>query len=443
MFFSTFLGGAIMTFASTPVFAFALYQAVYFFYPQNRWWGGMVPDLAYSFYTVVLMALALLTCFKDAQQNKLLAAPQMRWLFLIMILFVTTSFYAVFPIFHDDAMVNFIKLAIIMSIAYKLIIGDRELNIALWGYIFGSWYISFVAFQIGRNAGDRVEGIGAVDSPDANGTAASIAPALVLAFYYFWVTKNKLAKAALAIAGVFIANAIVLINSRGAFLGVAISMIYFIYHMYFSRFQRKNQKVTVIALVVCGLIGASVIVDKSFIDRMGTINKEKVSEDQESGATRTAFWMAAWDMAKDHPMGVGVAGFQYYAPVYINENVNTGESRNRAVHSTWFEALSELGYPGFIALIGMILSSFMTMSKARKVLRERNQIDEYFKVRAIEGALLAFIITMTFLNRLRADVLYWCVLYSACAYNIYVIKQYESRSVNTYEEIEKKKKISR
>lgn len=442
MFFSTFLGCSILTFASTPVFAFALYQAVYFFYPQNRWWGGMVPDLPYSFYTVVLMAVALLTCFKDAQQNKLLATPQMRWLYLITILFITTSFHAVYPDFHDDAMVNFIKLAIIMSIAYKLIIGDRELNIALWGYIFGSWYISFVAFQIGRNAGDRVEGIGAVDSPDANGTAASIAPALVLAFYYFWSTKNMLAKAALAIAGVFIANAIVLINSRGAFLGVAVSMAYFVYHMYFSTFQRKNQKKTVVALVICGLIGASVLVDKSFIDRMWTINTDEVSESQESGATRTAFWLAAWDMAKDHPMGVGVAGFQFYAPVYIKGNVNTGRSRNRAVHSTWFEALSELGYLGFFALIAMIVSSFTTMSKTRKALRNRNQIDEYFKIRAIEGALLAFIITMTFLNRLRADVLYWCILYSACAYNIYVLKRYESKNVNAYDQVEKDKKVS-
>jgi hypothetical protein len=439
MFLSTFLGGAILTFASTPVFAFALYQAVYFFYPQNRWWGGMVPNLPYSFYTVVLMAIGVLICFKDSQKNKLFATPQLRWFYLITILFVITSFFAVYPINHDDAMVNFIKLAIIMSIAYKLIMGDRELNIALWGYIFGSWYISFVAFQVGRNAGDRVEGIGAVDSPDANGTAASIAPALVLAFYYFWSTKNKLAKVALAIAGVFIANAIVLINSRGAFLGVAVSMVYFVYHMYFSTFQRKNQKITVIALAFCGLIGASVLVDASFIERMGTIKTEKVSEGSESGATRTVFWMAAWEMAKDHPMGVGVAGFQFYAPNYISENVNTGQSRNRAVHSTWFEALSELGYLGFIALIAMIVSSFTTMSKTRKVLRDRNQIDEYFKIRAIEGALLAFIIAMTFLNRLRADVLYWCVLYSACAYNIYVLKHYESKSVNAYDTVTKKK----
>jgi O-antigen ligase len=437
MFFSTFLGGVILTFASTPVFAFALYQAVYFFYPQNRWWGSMVPDLPYSFYTVVLMAIGLLVCFKDSLQNKLLAVPQFRWFYLIVLLYVISSFYAIYPAIHENAMIYFIKLAIIMSIAYKLILGDRELNIALWGYIFGSWYISFVAFQVGRNAGDRVEGIGSVDSPDANGAAASIAPALVLAFYYFWVSKNMFAKAALAVAGVFIANAIVLINSRGAFLGVAVSMVYFVFHMYFSSFQRKNQKITVIALVIFGLIGTAVIVDESFIERMASITVEQDSEDTERGSTRIEYWKAAWEMAKDHPMGAGVAGFQFYAPDYIDENVNTGRTRNRAVHSTWFEALSELGYLGFFALIAMIVTSFMTMSKARKVLREKNQIDEYFKVRAIEGALLAFIVTMTFLNRLRADILYWCILYSACAYNIYVLKHYESKRVNTYEKIEK------
>lgn len=382
----------------------------------------MVPSISYSFFTVMLMMLGLALNYKKLTKNKLLAAPQFKWIYLILLLFIITSFYAVLPGFHDFALSNFVKLVIIMSIAYKLIDTDRDLNYALWSYVFGSWYISFVAFQVGRNSGDRVEGIGTVDSPDANGIAAAVAPSLVLAFYYYWVSKNKFVKGIMVVAGVFIANAIVLINSRGAFLGVAVSMLYFVYHMFFSSFQRPHQKMTVIFLVIFGLSGVAVLADDSFVNRIKSITTDEVSEDKESGATRTVFWVAAWDLAKDHPWGVGVAGFQYYAPVYVPQNVNTGNSRNRAVHSTWFEALSELGYIGLFALIAMVVSSFRATAKARSKLRDMGKIDEYFKVRAIEAALVGFIITMSFLNRMRADVFYWCILYSACAYNIYVLK---------------------
>jgi O-antigen ligase len=422
LFFSTYFAGVLLTFRSTPAFAFALYQAIYFFYPQGRWWGGMVPNLSYSFFTVLLMAFALIVNFSKANENKLHLNKPFRYMYLLVFLYIVASFYAVFPEFHQFSIINYVKLAIIMSIAYKLINVARDLDIALYSYIFGSWYISFVTFQVGRNSGDRVAGIGMVDSPDSNGTAASIAPSLVLILYYFWTSKNKLVKGLLVLAGAFIANAVVLINSRGAFLGVAVSIAYFIFHMFFSKFQRKNQKLTVIFLVLFGLIGVAVVADDSFIERMATITEEKVSEDQESGATRTAFWAAAWEMAKDHPIGAGVSGFQFYAPKYIAKNVHTGRGRNRAVHSSWFEALSEVGYPGFVALILMVLTCFSLSRKTRAKLKSSSKVDEYFKMYALEGALIAFLITMTFLNRVRADVFYWCILYIACAYNIYVIK---------------------
>jgi hypothetical protein len=430
LFIGSYFAGVIFTFRSAPAFAFALYQAIYFFYPQGRWWGWMVPSLSYSFFTVVLMAVALAINFSKTKENKLMLIPPFRWMFLIMLMYIVASTYAVYPDFHNASMVNFIKLFIIMCIAFKIVISAKDLNIIVGSFIFGSWYISFMVFQVGRNSGDRVDGVGMVDSPDSNGTAAAIAPSLVLLLYYFWTTKNKLMKGVFAVAGAFIANAIVLINSRGAFLGVADSVAYFIFPMFFSKVQRKNQKLTVIFLVMFGLAGVAVVADDSFWARMGTISEEKTSEGKESGATRTAFWGAAWDMAKDYPMGVGVSGFQFYAPQYIPKGINTGGSRNRAVHSTWVEALSELGYIGFVALIAMVLSAFYCSRKTRAVLKEQGHVDEYFKMYALEGALIAFLIAMTFLNRLRADVLYWCILYICCAYNIYVLKGFkETKSV--------------
>ena len=66
----------------------------------------------------------------------------------------------------------------------------QKLDFAICGYLFGCWYISFLTYQTGRNRGDRVEGIGTVDAPDANGIAAALAPSVVLMPLLFLVDKK-------------------------------------------------------------------------------------------------------------------------------------------------------------------------------------------------------------------------------------------------------------
>lgn len=423
MFFAVYCGGFLASLFRNPAYAFALYEAVYFFYPQKRWWGNMVPDISYSFFVVMLMLALLLQNYSQAKDNKLLQVPQFRWMYVLLVIYSIANYYAVLPELHYEALINFLKLIVIVSIAYKLCDSIIKLNYILYGYIFGAWYISFVAFQLGRNSGDRVEGIGTIDAPDSNGISAAIAPALVLCLYYFWTSKNWALKSLFVVAGIFIANGLVLINSRGAFLATAASLLFFMYHMYFSRFQRKHQKLTAVFIIVAGLAGTGALMDDGFIERMKSMANTEVNEEQESGATRTVFWIAAWNMAKDHPFGAGFRGFNYYAPFYIPEDTNTGGKRQRSVHSTWFEALSEVGYLGLIVFILMLYATFKTLGLCKKQLRNVGEVDEYFKIIALQAALLAFIIAISFLNRMRAEVLYWLILYSACAYNIYVLKK--------------------
>jgi hypothetical protein len=102
----------------------------------------------------------------------------------------------------------------------------------------------------------------------------------------------------------------------------------------------------------------------------------------------------------------------------------------KATHSAWFEALTDIGYPGLLCLVMMLISCYRTTKIAATRLLKNQEYDAYFKVIAIQGALLGFVVTMTFLNRFRAEILYWCVLFCASAYNIYVLKP-QDKSVPT------------
>jgi preprotein translocase subunit Sss1 len=430
LFLGVYAAGFLLTLIANPAFSFVLYEAVYFFNPAQRWWSYSVPSLSYSFFTVLLMfgALILKMMRKESNSsNSILAAPQFKWLYLLVILYLIAWTYAARPDLHEPAAINYLKLMIIISVAYKLIDTVKNLDLALWGYVFGAWYVSFLTWQTGRNSGNRVEGIGTVDSPDANGIAAALAPSLVICLYYVWISRNLVAKGLFALGGVFIANALILINSRASFLAAGASIVFFMFFMYFSSFQRKFQKASAIGLTVIGLAGFLYLADDSFFSRIQTIKNTEISEEQESHTTRLLFWLAALEMAQDYPFGNGVRGFDYYAPYYIPEDVDTGAHRNRSVHSTWMETLTEIGYPGIIVFLLALYSSFQTTRKCLKVLKEKGDADEYFKIIMLQAACLAYVVAMTFMNRFRAEILYWLILYTACAYNIYVLKGYTEK----------------
>lgn len=428
MFLATLVGGFIFSLRHSIAISFVVYQAIYFFNPEKRWWGNLIPDISYSFFIVLFMAFLVVINNKMTKHNKISSVPPLKWAIVVMITYTISYFYAIAPEFHYLFMVYFIKLIIIMCLAFKLISSVKDFLYVLNGYIFAAWYVSFYVFQIGRNSGNRVEGVGLVDSPDANGLAAAIAPALVITLYSFWTSKKYIWKAAYAIAGIFIANAIVLINSRGAFLAAAVSIIFFMYYMYTSSFQRKNQKKIAVFITLAGLSGAAYLADEDFINRVTGITEEvDKAEEQESGATRMIFWKAAWDMTKDHPYGNGYRGFNYLSPLYIPEGIDTGGNRSRSVHSTWFETLTEVGYLGLLFFILMLWSAWKHLNKVRTYLRDNQLVDEYFRIIALQGSLLAFIVAMTFLNRMRAEVLYWLIMFSAAAYNVYVLKEYSSQ----------------
>lgn len=428
LFVCVLLGGVTLAIFSNPSWAFILYQLIYFFNPQGRWWGGSIPDLAYSFMSVMLMFFVFAVHFKKHNDNKIMKVPQLKWMYVLMVIYLLTNIYAINADATKEASINFLKLVIIVSVAFKLIAEEKDLHRVLWGYVWSACYLAFYIYQVGRNSGHRVEGVGTVDAPDANGVALALAPAAIITFYFFWSATTLRARIFATLTGAFIVNSLVLINSRASILGVISGMLLFVGSIFLSNHIKGKQKANLILIVILGLFGALMVVDQSFIDRFRSIQSVEMEEDQETGATRVFFWMAALEMSKDYPFGQGYKGFNAHSDKYIPEHIDTGGSRNRSVHSTWMQCLTEAGYQGSLAFLLMLFLSLRTMSKVKKRAVAQGQIDRYFKALAIQSALLTYVVGMTFMNRLTAEILYWLVMFTACAYNIYYLKEEEQKA---------------
>jgi hypothetical protein len=418
LFLMVFFGGLCAAFFYSSTAAFVLYQLVYFLNPDDRWWSAQITGLRYSLIAVAVMAITLLARYKEiGPQSSLKNQPAAKWVLLILGMYYVMYLFALNPVAHNTFTKDFTKTIIIIAIAYKLIYSEKALHAVMWGYLIGATYLGYLATITGRNSGDRVEGIGLADGLDANDAAITLVPAAAMLMYFAWMGSNKI-KLLCVVCGALIANGLVLINSRGAFLGVAVSVLLYLMMMLFSRYQKKGQRVMAVFIAVAGLSGAISLTDDQFWERMNTLQN---IEEEGSGAGRMTFWWATFDMMKDHPAGLGIAGYQEISINYIPPETR-GKAEKRAVHSSWFQLLSELGWPGPILFALLTLTLFKNTRRAKKKVIADGRSDEYFKILALEAGFIAYVIAATFIDRFRSEILWWMILFLAAAGNVYYLQ---------------------
>ncbi len=420
--------GASLIIASGAV-SFYLYQIVYLFAPTQRWWGDSLPGLPFSFIASLLLLFSVFIQYETTRHNHLLRVSPFRWLVLILLTFFVVGFWAVSPVEHRTGLLDLIKLAVVMFCAFKLIDTPKKLEMALWVYLLGCAYIGYEAYVVGRDEFGRVEGIGPVDSPDSNGAAAVLVPAIPVILYFIWRVRGYMKYTSVAFA-ILILNGIVLLNSRGAFVGVLAGGLYSLRFMFFSSIISMRQRLYVLILMLASVVGALYLTDDTFWDRMGTLQEK---DDLQSGSHRTRLWFATFDLLRDHPGGVGVNGYQLLSQIYVEPELFFDGQRYKAVHSMWFQSMAELGWIGIAVFLGLLLSTYLAMRRVRKILHKHRRMDDYFLVIAVESGLVSYMAVGTFIDQFRAQILYWFILFCACAYNIFYLRFKDLPPVVVYE----------
>lgn len=417
-FFSMQVYTLIRGLTSNPAYFFVGYILIYFMYHSERWWYAMIPTISYSFFfsAIVLAAAVFGSRNKSAA---ILSIPSLKWLAVLAVYILLVQIWAVLPFKHWFDVQNYLKVIVVLFAAFKLCKSQNDLNLYLIAYVIGAAYIGYYILDVGRNAYGRVEGVGTVDAPDVNDMAAILASAALFCLHFFWRAQKNFNRLLLLIAGFLIVNAIILMNSRGAFLGVFCGAAWYMLCIVRSKVNINYKKLKVSALGILGLVSVSMVVDEQAIDRLFSIKSEaSLSTEKQTGSTRVFFWLASLDMVKDYPAGGGSGSFFILSPSYIPQNIDTGSSRNRAVHSIWFQALTEVGILGFIVFILVLGCSAKSLSKMKKLAAIRDDTELYFMSSALQGAFLSFLVAATFLDRFRAVALYMLIMFVAAAYKV-------------------------
>lgn len=423
-----FIVGSIAPFIYGAHIAFYLYVIEYFLNPEHRWWSSYIPLLPYSKITALIFLTVFIINYKTYKQNILAKLPPFKWFVLLLIIFMVVNFYALVPEFHMIRSIEFLKMLVILAIAYKVIDSPTKFEWAIYAYILGGLYLAYEINVTGRNSGDRVEGVGLIDAPEANGTAAALVPFIPLLAYYYWIGNKKLRLIVLFV-GALIANALVLINSRGAFLGGFAGGSYFAYHLYFSKINERMQKVKVIGLVLLAVIGALSIMDTSFIDRMLTLTD--VEDGQVSGSHRIHFWLATFEMLKVYPFGMGDYGYELLSHLYINfVEVLGRDVTAKAVHSIWFQTLAVVGWHGFFVFIMLVISTMKLSTALTKKFTKEIDVRNLYLIRALTAAIYGYLVASTFINMFYVFTLYLLMTFICIMYSIYILQIKKDKSIS-------------
>jgi probable O-glycosylation ligase (exosortase A-associated) len=175
--------------------------------------------------------------------------------------------------------------------------------------------------------------------------------------------------------------------SRGGFVAAGIIGLLTLY-----RSQHKIR--ALIGVVVMAALVSSVMPEK-FWDRMATITASSKELDA-SARGRLHFWEVATAMANAKPFtGVGFNGFERSYAAY-DTTKDFGE--DRSVHSVWFGLLSELGYPGLLLFVAILLSSISSCRQVGAIAtRDPSRSDLGHYAQALSTSLFVYAAGGTFL----------------------------------------------
>ena len=401
-----------------PQIGVYMYVTIYFLNPLDRWWGASIPSLRYGFMIAVAALISFVLHGYLSRLKEVLLHPVMFvWGMLVGWHYLITLWALNGPL-HAYYSLQMLTVYVIGTVAACVLDTVERVKIMLTVFVFGAFYIGYLGYSKGRGGGGRLEGIGTPDAPDSNDFAAMIA-AICPILCYMALFGSRVQKVIAILAMPFILNVLVLINSRGSFLGLVAGSSFLIWTIMRSREVPAKVRRQIYAGLVAGVLAFAYLADAVFWERMGTIIgvKDETGQQQErdgSAASRLFFWKVGMELAPQYPLGGGIHAFGYLSKPYLPEEYQGKTSRGRAAHSIWVETLTETGIPGLTIYLLLVFVAYRSYKRALRnsALYPDKRITTLCNT--LIASLVVCLVSFTFLDRLRAEIFYWVCTFIAC-----------------------------
>jgi len=249
---------------------------------------------------------------------------------------------------------QFNKIVLMCVVVTLVLSSKRAVQIALVIMAIG---ISYNSFEI--NADYYRQGFSLVNQDgwskmNANGYALNILIGTLFTFALAQHATSAIGTAGWLFASVVNAHAIMIVESRGAMLGLAVAGVLYLIHM------RPTPKS--ISLTICIFIAGLVVAGPPVLKEFASIFDSNLDS---SGSSRYYIWDAGFRISLDYPLlGVGPWAGEALVPAYYEGTGKIGATII-ALHNIELEVATGMGIPAMLAYVAFF---FLPWNRARKMI---------------------------------------------------------------------------
>jgi O-antigen ligase len=304
----------------------------------------------------------------------------------------------------DTVFGNFIKTALMYAVAAAAIRGLRDVERLAAVYLASAaMYAAVIVARFDVSTGSDWR-LGHLYYYDANDFATLAVTATPFGLYFLHAARGVVMRALVAASLAVLTLAFVWSGSRGGFLALTAVGI-FVVVRYREIPLRWRMSATALVLVV--LLGTA---SDKYWQQMSTITSE--SDYNWTGETgRLQIWERGIGYMVAHPVfGVGPSNFQTaegtISPLAERQQFGIGV-RWSAAHNTFVQAGAELGFPGLIFFIAILVTAFRALRQAHQRTSAAPDAGRAAELtRALTASLIGFVIGSIFLSLTYSEMLY-------------------------------------
>jgi O-antigen ligase len=396
-----------------PLLGVLGYVAHYNLGPEQQWWTIPLRPLGirYSLILAVATGIGMLlhlrnlrfgTQFLVTQEKMILLFLGIVW-FTILISEPTRETTVVL----DHPSVKLTKVVIFVLMMTHIVTTLRDLDWLFWVLVASALVLGLQAYYTPRSVfvSGRLETVGGPDFSASNDLAAYLSAILPLIGIQF-LRSGWRGKLFCLVAGAFSTNAIILTRSRGAVVAIVVGVLTAL-----ALAPTKHRGKIAVGVAVALLAGLH-LADPGFLGRAGTID-DSMEQDQRdrSSQARVEIWEGGIRMLLDNPLGVGSGNFQQTIGRYVPQHPN------RDAHNMFIRCGAELGFPGLIMMVALIIGTFVSLARTLRWAVAAHPAEEsrvVFIAYGLRLSLVIFLVSGMFGTLFYMEAFWWLLALPIC-----------------------------
>ncbi len=400
LFTSLFLLGLLLAFLRHPIYGIYSYMLVFYMGPGEAWWSENIPNLRWSLLASAITLIAAVVYPSPSFKPPWYKLSPVRWLIAFTLWLWIQIPWAIDLDNHIFLASLFTKYIFLYAIFYTIISDQKNIKQFFFAHIIGCFYWGFLAYQ---NPGSgRLESLGFGDVAGSAFASMHLGTGLAFAgFAFLGISGIQRWFAFGAIS--FILNAIILMATRGAFVGLLVSAPAALF------FTPKTQRRLIIICLALALILLFQLANDLFWSRMSTIPVSNTEVVERSAESRIDIARANFQMFLDYPWGVGHRGNEILSPRYMPSYLltNKGEVQIRSAHNTLMAVLVDHGFVGLTLFLLFQISIIRSLIRLKFCQTPTFLMEFGFYLAALGTSLVIYWGNAQFANMTKAEVVIW------------------------------------